>query len=194
MTRSGWSRWTALNWSPTGEVLAEILDGGPAFRWTRSDDGTWTGVWANNVARLRLGARGRVEWSSPTAISKRVAASLPHYLALDRDWDALAATLPTTRDPHLALCVREFPGLRLLAQPFGETLLAFICSATKQIVQIRRMLEALALRFGDPIAEGYHTLPDWERLATISDAELRACQLGFRAKHVRGTAEVLAAR
>ena len=30
-----------------------------------------------------------------------------------------------------------------------------------------RMLEALALRFGDPIAAGYHALPDWDRLATI---------------------------
>jgi N-glycosylase/DNA lyase len=83
--------------------------------------------------------------------------------------------------------------LRLLAQPFGETLLAFICSATKQIVQIRRMLEALALRFGDPIAGGFNALPDWNRLSTISETELRACQLGFRARHVHGTAEFLAA-
>jgi N-glycosylase/DNA lyase len=191
MTRGGWSRWAALDWWPTGEVLAEILDGGPAFRWTRNVDGIWTGVWSDNVARLRLGAGGRVEWSAPTVIAKRVAAALPRYIALDRDWSSLAATLPTASDPHLARCVREFPELRLLAQPFGETLLAFICSATKQIVQIRRMLEALALRCGDPIAEGYHALPDWPRLATISEAELRACQLGFRARHVRGTAEFL---
>ena len=194
MTRAEWSRWAALDWSPTGEVLAEILDGGPAFRWTRSVDGTWTGVWEDNVARLRLGASGRVEWSAPSTISKRVRAALPCYLALDRDWNALTATMPLARDRHLARCVAEFPELRLLAQPFGETLLAFICSATKQIVQIRRMLEALALRFGDPIAADFNALPNWKRLATISEAELRACQLGFRARHVRGTAEFLAAR
>lgn len=194
MSRVDWSRWTALDWSPTGEVFAEILDGGPAFRWTRDENGIWTGVWEHNVARLRKGARGRVEWSAPAPIAKRVRAALPHYLALDCDWDTLAATLPTARDPHLARCVGEFPGLRLLAQPFGETLLAFICSATKQIVQIRRMLEALALRFGEPIAAGYHALPDWDRLATIPEDELRSCQLGFRAKHVHATAAFLAAR
>ncbi|HEY5550755.1 MAG TPA: DNA glycosylase [Opitutaceae bacterium] len=192
---AGWSRWTALDWSPTDEVLAEILDGGPAFRWTRDDDdSTWTGVWEHNVARLRQGATGCVEWSAPATIAKRVGTALPVYLALDCDWDALVATLPVARDPHLARCIVEFPGLRLLAQPFGETLLAFICSATKQIVQIRRMLEALALRFGDPIAGGFHALPSWERLATIPEAELRACQLGFRARHVHGTATFLAAR
>jgi len=192
MTRSGWSRWKAVDWSPTAEVLGEVLDGGPAFRWTRDNEGIWTGVWNSNIARLRIGGAGRVEWSAPTLIAKRVAGTLPTYLALDRDWHALAASLPTARDPHLARCVAEFPGLRLLAQPFGETLLAFICSATKQIVQIRRMLETLATRFGDPIAAGYHALPDWDRLATISETELRACQLGFRARHVRGTAEFLA--
>lgn len=193
MSRAGWSRWAALDWSPTGEVLGEMLDGGPAFRWTHDGDGIWTGIWENNVARLRKGRDGRVEWSAPTAIARRVRAALPSYLALDRDWDALAAMLPTARDPHLARCVAGLPGLRLLAQPFGETLLAFICSATKQIVQIRRMLEALALRHGEPIASGCHALPAWERLAKVSEAELRECKLGFRARHVRGTSEFLAA-
>lgn len=189
-----WSAWTALPWSPTPEVLGEILDGGPAFRWAKTEDGLWAGVWDRNVARLRIGANGNVEWSAPAAIADSVAGALPAYLALDRDWDAHANQLPLKRDAHLRKCVREFSGLRLLAQPFGETLLAFICSATKQIVQIRRMLGALALRFGDRIAPGFHALPDWDRLATIPESELRKCQLGFRARHVRGTAEFLAAR
>jgi len=194
MSGKVWSAWTPLPWTPVDEVLGEVLDGGPAFRWTKTEDGTWTGVWENKVARLRKGRDGCVEWSTPASIARRVARSLPHYLALDRDWEAMANELPTAGDPHLARCIREFPGLRLLAQPFGETLLAFICSATKQIVQIRRMLEALALRFGDPIANGFHSLPDWERLATIPEAALRECSLGFRAKHVCGTAAFLAAR
>ena len=192
MNNTEWSRWTALDWSPTGEVLGEVLDGGPAFRWTRDGDAVWTGIWGANVARLRIGAGGRLEWSAPARIARRVRAALPEYLALDRDWNSLAASLPTARDPHLARCVAAFPGLRLLAQPFGETLLAFICSATKQIVQIRRMLETLAERFGEPIAAGFNALPTWERLASISETRLRACQLGFRAKHVRGTAKFLA--
>lgn len=189
-----WSAWRQLPWSPTQEILSEILDGGPAFRWTRAADGFWTGIWEHNVARLRIGPRGRLQWSAPIEIESTVAKSLPGYLSLDRDWEALAASLPTAGDPHLTRCVREFPGLRLLAQPFGETLLAFICSATKQIPQIRRMLEALALRFGDPIAPGFHSLPDWSRIATIAETDLRECKLGFRARHVRGTAEFLVAR
>ena len=79
----------------------------------------WTGIWEHDVARLRLGRSGCVEWSAPASIACRVSESLPVYHALDRDWEATAAGMPIEGDPHLTRCVREFPGLRLLSQPFG---------------------------------------------------------------------------
>ena len=80
-----------------------------------------------------------------------------------------------------------------LRQPFGETLLAFLCSATKQIVQIKQMLALVAERHGALIAPGVHRLPTWAELATLSEADLRRCQLGFRARYVHATAQHLAA-
>ena len=65
-------------------------------------------------------------WSAPAALGDRVANTLPKYLGLDRDFSALADTLPWRSDPHLAKCVASFRGLHLLRQPFGETLLGFL--------------------------------------------------------------------
>jgi N-glycosylase/DNA lyase len=229
----------------TPAVLAEILDGGQAFRWHREPDEnvggvpslsavalakaepnsdsasgsgsvseTFLGQWSDNVARLRLATDGTLEFSTPAALAPRVVRELPRYLAADRDWPALADSLPWRSDAHLAKCLAAFPGLRILRQPFGETLLGFLCSATKQIVQIKQMLALLSSRHGVPVVERVdpnalsdatanasqrvevnplHQLPTWETLAAIPETELRACQLGFRARYISETARFLAA-
>jgi N-glycosylase/DNA lyase len=197
-------------------VLAEILDGGQAFRWNLQPDDTWLGVWSDNIARLRLGSAGGVEWSAPAPLAPRVAAALPAYFALTGGHAAPVDSLPWRSDAHLARCLAEFPGLRILRQPFGETLLGFLCSATKQIVQIKQMVALLATRHGTPIdcragspdpaaptadaaASGdaallFHRLPTWPELAQIPEPDLRACLLGFRARYIHQTAQFIAAR
>ena len=220
--QSLWSHWQPLpgNWSPTPAVLAETLDGGQAFRWYRDEHEIWTGIWADSVAQLRL-TDGRLEWRAPESIQDRVATSLPHYLGLDVDWAAHSDSLPWRSDPHLARCLAAYRGLRLLRQPFGETLLGFLCSATKQIGQIKQMVALLAERHGSEIgwkaasgrvssASGtprststpsghkapptvLNRLPSWEELATIPEEKLRACLLGFRARYIHETALFLAA-
>ena len=90
----------------------------------------WIGTWSDFVVQLRL--RDRVlAWRAPAGLAPPAAAALPHYLASDVAWPALTDSLPWRSDPHLAQCIAAFPGLRLLRQPFGETLLGFLCSATK---------------------------------------------------------------
>ncbi|MEI6862486.1 MAG: DNA glycosylase, partial [Verrucomicrobiota bacterium] len=122
----------------TPTVLAETLDGGQAFRWHRettpSELTVWLGVWAGHLTRLRLAPEGSLEFSAPASLAPHVASALPRYLATDRDWSALTDSLPWRSDVHMARCLATFPGLRILRQPFGETLLGFLCSATKQIV------------------------------------------------------------
>lgn len=193
MSATRWSEWQPLpgEWPPSAEILAETLDGGQAFRWQRDAHAVWTGVWSDNVAQLRR-TGGSLEWRAPTVIRKRVATALPVYLGLDIDWAARADSLPWRSDAHLAACLREFSGLRLLRQPFGETLLGFLCSATKQIVQIKQMVALLAERHGAEIVAGFHRLPIWAELATIPEKELRGCQLGFRARFIHETALFLA--
>ncbi|HVZ65686.1 MAG TPA: DNA glycosylase [Lacunisphaera sp.] len=209
MNQPSWSDWQAfvpgLELEPA--VLAEILDGGQAFRWVRVD-GIWTGIWSEHVAQLRL-QEGRLEWRSPHGRTEATGAALVRLLGADLDWRALTDSLPWRSDPHLAKCIAAFPGLRLLRQPFGETLLCFLCSATKQIVQIKQMVALLAERHGERICRAgsltppcggisdaalHFRLPTWPELATIPEKNLRDCLLGFRARFIHETALSLAAR
>jgi len=155
-TESSWTPFASLPGLPplTPAVLGETLDGGQAFRWRRETGASadiWLGQWSDCVVRLLLDRAGGLQWSAPSALAPRLAAELPCYLAADRDWPALADSLPWRSDGHLAACLTAFPGLRILRQPFGETLLGFLCSATKQIVQIKQMLALLAARHGSTL-------------------------------------------
>ena len=208
MSKPAWSDWQPLALRFAPEVLTETLDGGQSFRWQLAD-GVWTGVWAGNIAQLCL-RDGALHWRAPASLHSNVAAALPRYLGLDRDWTALTDSLPWRSDAHLAGCIAAFPGLRILRQPFGETLLGFLCSATKQIVQIKQMVALLADQHGSPICRAgsllppsggisdaalqMHRLPTWDELAHVPEKELRACLLGFRAGYIHRTAKFLAAR
>jgi N-glycosylase/DNA lyase len=221
MSKLAWSDWQPLpgDWNPSPATLAETLDGGQSFRWFREarpsalrslgevgsqleSEVNWTGVWSGCIAQLRLN-EGRLWWRAPTTMHLAVATALPRYLGLNRDWVALTDSLPWRSDVHLAQCIQSFPGLRLLRQPFGETLLGFLCSATKQIVQIKQMLALLAERHGAPLLSGSslatchlslssHRLPTWAELANIPEKELRQCLLGFRAKFIHASAKYVA--
>ena len=195
----GWAPWRPLEGigPVTAGVLAETVDGGQAFRWQREASGNWRGQWSDHVVRLRHHGE-KVTWSAPDTRAAGTQAALREYFRLRDDFEALAADLPWRTDAHLAACRAAFPGLRILRQPFGETLLGFLCSATKQIVQIKQMMALLAERHGAPLGlasdgQPLHRLPSWDELAEVPETQLRACLLGFRARYISATAKFLAA-
>lgn len=195
MSSVTWSTWQPLQpaLSLRAEDLREILDGGQAFRWNwETMEDCWNGVIGRHAVQLRTDGLYRVEFRS--ASPERAANNaLGRYLAMGQSRDALIDLLPWRSDPVLSVAIRSCPRLFLLRQDFGEVLLGFICSSTKQIVQIKQICEKLAAAFGDEIAPGIHTLPTWEQLARVTEADLRRCALGFRARYVFETAQHLAA-
>lgn len=190
-TRGDWTPWRrmALRVPMDERVLAEVLDGGQSFRWRR-EDGAWTGIFGRQVARIRPHPKG-VEWCQPPGLPDAVEA-LSLYLDAEGEQAAMAERLPWRSDAFLRGAMERFPGLRILRQEPDEALLAFLCSSNKQIIQIRRMVAALAEKLGDPIAPGFHALPAWDALARADEPTLRACGLGYRAAFIRGTAQRLA--
>lgn len=176
----------------SAESLRETLLGGQAFRWfSYAPEAAYIGVWEQRVAALRLGGDGLLEFAAVNgALGPR---EVRAYLALERH-EAWARMLPISSDPVVARLARHWMGVVILRQPAWETLLGFICSANKQIPHIRGMLEALARQFGTAIAgTPFHSLPGYEALAAATEAELRACQLGYRAPYVRACAQRLVA-
>jgi N-glycosylase/DNA lyase len=157
--------------------LAATLECGQAFRWSRAADCWFTGVVGKRVLRLRQTGNlleGDVD---------------RHYLALDVSLRNITETFPD--DPTLREAVHRHWGLRVLRQEPWETLASFIASSTKQIVQIRQIVELLARRFGEPIGSAF-SFPSAEVIARATVADLRACKLGFRAAYLHAAARRVA--
>jgi N-glycosylase/DNA lyase len=170
--------------------LAATLTSGQAFRW-RCRDGAWEGVVAGRWVRLRQEQnRIRVE----TAVPVEDWTWLRHYLQLDIDLGKIFETFPP--DQPMQSSVQSCAGLRLLRQEPWECLASFICSSTKQIVQIQQIIALLCRRFGEPVAvpaghEPVWSFPDYRRLAEVAESDLRECKLGFRAPYLLGSARKL---
>lgn len=170
--------------------LAATLTSGQAFRWRRRDN-AWEGVVAARWVRLRQ-AQGCILAETTAPIDDWD--WLRHYLQLEIDFAQICATFPS--DEPMQCSLRACAGLRLLRQDPWECLASFICSSTKQIVQIQQIIALLCQRFGEPLTvppghETIHSFPDFTRLAEASEAELRECKLGFRAPYLLGAAKKL---
>lgn len=191
-----WTNWETLEpKTPFSEQsLRETLNGGQAFRWSYNEsDLCWEGIWAKHFAQLRLRNGNRFECRFPEGKDATAIDVLSEYLLLETDWADLTDQLPWRSDKALEIAINAFRGLRLLNQPFSETLLCFLCSATKQIPQIKVMCENLACEIGSEIIEGGpHSLPTWAQLSNTSEADLRSLGLGFRAKNIKKTADIIA--
>lgn len=173
--------------------LAATLGCGQAFRWTQRDS-AWEGIIGRRWVRLRSFQQG-IE-----AITSEPASEwtwLTDYLQTDLDLGSVLLTFPD--DEPMRAAVGHCRGLRLLRQDPWECLASFILSSTKQIVQIQQIITLLCERFGEPLSTPRGAIltrafPTAERLASATEAELRACKMGFRAPSLLAAARRIAAR
>jgi N-glycosylase/DNA lyase len=168
--------------------LAATLDSGQVFRW-RQTGNFWDGVIGRHFVRLaQIENEIRAQTVSPVENWN----FLREFLQTEIDLAAVLETFPD--DAPMNAAVASCRGLRLLRQDPWECLASFILSSTKQIVQIRQIVALLCERFGEPCsvepvarqnsATGrtlQFSFPTPQRIAICSEAELRACKMGFRA-------------
>jgi N-glycosylase/DNA lyase len=119
---------------------------------------------------------------------------LTHYLQCGIDLSSILQTFPD--DEPMRASTQACRGLRLLRQDPWECLASFILSSTKQIVQIQQIVALLCRHFGEAIPvlpphEPTFAFPSPERIARASEAELRACKMGFRAPYLLQTARTI---
>jgi N-glycosylase/DNA lyase len=170
--------------------LGETLQSGQAFRWRQAGD-AWESVVRGRWVRLQEEAGGiRVDAMRSESGDW---GWIREYLQVNIDIHAVTASFP--KDEHLSAAVRDCPGLRLLKQDPWECLASFILSSTKQIVQIQQIVALVCERFGErvpaPTGEQWFAFPSAERIAALSEVELRCCKMGFRAPYLKGTAEMV---
>jgi len=160
-----------------GLDLDATLTSGQAFSWKRTPDGRWRG-WIDRQPCL-VWSQGDALRAVGPGLTRE---ALSTYFGLDLPVREIFASFPN--DIWLEKARAFAPGLRILRQEPWETLCNFICSSLKQIVQIEQINHELRRTFGDEIGEGLHSFPDASRLALATEAKLRACRLGFRARHL----------
>jgi N-glycosylase/DNA lyase len=167
--------------------LDATLSSGQAFRWTKATSG-WTGVIGNRwVALTTEGPSIKAQTVQPPEDWQW----LTNYLQLEVAFDDILSSFP--EHPAMHAAVSSCRGLRLLRQDPWECLASFILSSTKQIVQIQQIIALITQRHGSPLAvpEGYppiNSFPSPERVAALTELELRACKMGFRAPYLLATA------
>lgn len=117
--------------------------------------------------------------------------TIEHYFVFSEPMKKIWKSFPS-EDPWLREAMEFCPGIRILRGDPWETTAMFICSAMKQVPHIEQMNDHLRRRFGKEVKPGRWTFPTPEVLAKASEADLRACSLGFRAPHLLKTARQIA--
>jgi N-glycosylase/DNA lyase len=179
--------------------LDATLDSGQVFRWQKQN-ASWCGVIGKHPVRLTQ-TSGSIRAVTATPVENWN--FLNEFLQTEIDLTGVLKTFP--EDEPMRAAVAACPGLRLLKQDPWECLASFILSSTKQIVQIRQIVSLLCERFGEPCsvepvarpgsATGrtlQFSFPSPQRLAACSEAELRACKMGFRAPSLLAAARQIA--
>jgi N-glycosylase/DNA lyase len=165
--------------------LEVTLNSGQAFHWVRDGHGWWGAI---ETEAAYLEQREGELW-----VNSEAAQVTERYLALDHNLEAIHASFPEDAVTQAAL---EFcRGMRILRQPAWEAVATFITSSMKQVAHIAQISHTLRRKFGTALncyGKTCYTYPTAFTLASLQEADLRACALGYRSKNLLAAARMVA--
>lgn len=169
---------------PSPFDLRLTLTCGQVFHWQPRGNG-----WIGAVGDVALYAEQRGDQLLVTAGAEETAR---RYFALDHPLAEICASFPG--DPAMSTAGEFCRGLRIVRQPAWECVATFITSALKQVAHIAQISHTLRERYGTRLTgdETLFAYPTPERIAALTENDLRACRLGFRAKNLLGAARMIA--
>ena len=155
--------------------LAQIAESGQCFRWLPGPDGWLIPVFGKTL-RVRQQAPDVIEADCDSAEWN---ALWHNYFDLDTDYGAIIANIDP-EDAYLSAAAAYGSGIRILRQPLWETVASFIISQNNNIPRIRGIVGRLCPACAD--------FPAPDRIAALSESDLRAAGLGYRAPYLRAAA------
>jgi N-glycosylase/DNA lyase len=164
--------------------LALTLNSGQTFHWESLGKG-FTGVIDWRAVYVEQQGEALKFRGAPGKIVAR-------YFSLDHPLAEICASLPN--DPAMQMACEYCRGLRIMRQPRWECLATFITSSMKQVAHIRQISQTLRRRFGAARSLGETTVylyPTARCIADLSERELRECALGYRARNLLATAQLI---
>jgi len=161
------------------------LNSGQAFHWVRSGAG-----WLGAIGQTAVYLEQRNDELLVNAGAESVA---ENYLALVHPLEQIEASFPA--DPVTQEALAFCRGMRILRQPNWEALATFITSSMKQVAHIAKISHTLRQRFGNRLPwknEAVYSYPTPEVFAVLTESDLRACALGYRAANLLATSQMIA--
>lgn len=113
-------------------------------------------------------------------------------LGLHHDLEEVFENLPD--DQPIRDAREEYWGLRILQDEFLPCLISYICSSQMRIERIKEMFDEMCREFGEVVEYQDHELlkfPELSDLAEQSEEEFRELGVGYRAKYIEKTVEIL---
>ncbi len=167
-----------------------IFECGQCFRWNKQTDGSYTGVFSQNVLNVKKENDKIIFKGITSGDIKKVCTE---YFDLDRNYEEIKSKLSKV-DDNLKSSIKYGSGIRLLNQDLWETLISFIISANNNIPRIKGIIERLSKNYGNKIIwneKEYYTFPMPNQLAKASIEDLRKLGLGFRDVRVYETTKMI---
>ena len=159
--------------------LKDIFDCGQCFRWNEQQDGSYTGVFGDNVLNVaKIGNEVIFKGICKTDIKETV----EKYFDLNRDYQKIKSELEKI-DENMKKSIEYGQGIRILNQDLWETIISFIISANNNIPRIKGIIERLSKEYGKGIEWNdtkYYTFPTAKDLKDVTVQEYRELGLGFR--------------
>ena len=165
--------------NPNSFNLEHIFECGQCFRWNKQEDGSYTGIFKENVLNVKQKGKDFVFKGICQGDIKEV---IQEYFDLNRNYDEIKNTLKKI-DENMVVSIKAGDGIRLLNQELWETIVSFIISANNNIPRIKGIIERLSAKYGKEITfEGrsYYTFPTPSELSKVTVEEFRKLGLGFR--------------
>ncbi len=194
--------------------LDHIFDCGQCFRWTKQEDGSYTGIAMGKPVNVSLKevpagsgagadnaggrsgtdgcAKPRLDLIIDNCSEEDFETIWKGYLDLDRDYGQIKETLAAS-DEVMAKAISGGQGIRILKQELWETMVSFIISQNNNIPRIKGCIEKLAQLFGEPAGEyggvEFYNVPSPEVMAGLTAENLVPVRLGYRAPYLVETAK-----
>ena len=159
--------------------LKDIFDCGQCFRWNEQKDGSYIGVFKNNVLNVKK-QENRIIFEG--ICENNIQKIVEDYFDLKRDYEDIKNRLSKI-DDNMKTSIEYGQGIRILNQDLWETIISFIISANNNIPRIKGIIERLSKKYGNKIEykeNTYYTFPRPEQLKNVTVSEYRDLGLGFR--------------
>lgn len=167
-----------------------IFECGQCFRWNKQKDGSYTGIFKENVVNVKK-ENNRIIFKG--ICKGNIKEECIDYFDLDTDYDNIKNKLSNV-DDYLKTSIKYGEGIRILNQDLWETLISFIISANNNIPRIKGIIERISKKYGKKIVwnnNEYYTFPTPKELSKASVEDLRNLGLGFRDVRVYETTRII---